>query len=83
MAISNGTAHITRRLSIYIAELADKRRLAKDAKAASVSLPDLTTEITRLVASWSPPLRWLKEELRIGDQRRLMPSHHNGKSHVE
>lgn len=48
MGISNGTAHITRRLGIYISELDEKRRLAKEAKAASESLPDLTTEITRL-----------------------------------
>ena len=48
MGISNGTAHITRRLGVYIAELDEKRRLGKEAKAASESLPDLTTEITRL-----------------------------------
>lgn len=48
MGLSNGTGHITRRLSIYIGELNDHRRRARDAKAASDSLPELTIEIARL-----------------------------------
>lgn len=48
MAISNGSAHINRRLGNYIAELNEKRRLAAEAKSASESLPGLTIEINRL-----------------------------------
>lgn len=50
MAISNGTAHIQRRLAFYLAELTEQRRLAKDAKEATEALPALTTNIARLEA---------------------------------
>lgn len=48
MGISNGTAHVTRRLSMYLGELDERRRLAKRAREASDSLPSLNVEIERL-----------------------------------
>lgn len=48
MAISNGRAHLQRRISNYLAELADLRRTAKDATEAAASLPEVNGRITKL-----------------------------------
>ncbi|MBN8815288.1 MAG: hypothetical protein J0J06_07570 [Sphingomonas sp.] len=48
MGISNGRAHLERRISTYLSELNEKRRLAKGATEAAADLPSLQTRITRL-----------------------------------
>ena len=48
MGISNGRAHLERRISTYLSELNENRKLAKNAKSAAAELPSLQTHITRL-----------------------------------
>lgn len=48
MGISNGRAHLERKISGYLSELIEKRKLAKNATAAAVELPSLQIRITRL-----------------------------------
>lgn len=48
MGISNGRAHLERRISAYLSELNEKRKLADKATAAVTELPALQTRITRL-----------------------------------
>lgn len=48
MGISNGRAHLERRISTFLSELNEKRKAAKVALKAAESLPDLTIRITHL-----------------------------------
>lgn len=48
MAISNGRAHLERRINTYLSELREKRKIADKATAAASELPTLKTRITRL-----------------------------------
>lgn len=48
MGISNGRAHLERKMGTFLSELDEKRRLAKNAKAAMDDLPGLTTRIESL-----------------------------------
>lgn len=48
MGISNGRAHLERRISTFLSELIEKRKASKVATEAAASLPTLTTRITHL-----------------------------------
>lgn len=48
MGISNGRAHLERRISIFLSELIEKRKALKVATDAAAELPVLTGRITHL-----------------------------------
>ena len=48
MGISNGRAHLERRISVYLSELNECRKAAKKAENAASDLPDLLIRIARL-----------------------------------
>ncbi|WP_419807409.1 hypothetical protein [Sphingomonas sp.] len=48
MGISNGRADLERKISTYLSELNEKRKLAKTASTAAADLPSLQSRITRL-----------------------------------
>lgn len=48
MGISNGRAHLERRISTYLSELREAKRVADKATSAAAELPTLRTRITRL-----------------------------------
>lgn len=48
MGISNGRAHLERRMAVYISELAELRKEMKAATEAAAKLPTLKVRITRL-----------------------------------
>lgn len=50
MGITNGRAHLERRISNYLAELEERRKAAKRAADAAAELPDIKVRITRLEA---------------------------------
>lgn len=50
MGISNGRAHLERRISNYLAELEERRLAAKRATEAASQLPDIKVRITHLEA---------------------------------
>lgn len=48
MGISNGRAHLERRISNYLAELEERRKAAKRATEAATELPDIKIRIKHL-----------------------------------
>ena len=48
MGISNGRAHLERKISGFLAELEERRRAEKAAAKAAAELPDLRSRITHL-----------------------------------